>query len=146
MNQPGHGPVESWQHKGEAMFECFNAFRELWNAREQVRLNRAFVAGLAASALVIVLRAHPDHLAYFNPLAGSQPEHVLVDSNLDWGQDLYRLRDTLRARHVTDTVIVAYFGMTDLSAVGITSRELGLHERRWGWIGEEEEGFHERWA
>jgi cytochrome P450 len=33
MNQPGHGPVESWQQKGEAMFECFNAFQELWNQR-----------------------------------------------------------------------------------------------------------------
>ncbi len=33
MNQPGHGPVESWQQKGEAVFECFNAFNELWNER-----------------------------------------------------------------------------------------------------------------
>lgn len=32
-NLPGHGPVESWQQKGEAMFECFNAFQELWNQR-----------------------------------------------------------------------------------------------------------------
>jgi cytochrome P450 len=33
MNMPGHGPVKSWQHKGEAMFECFGAFQELWNQR-----------------------------------------------------------------------------------------------------------------
>jgi cytochrome P450 len=33
MNMPGHGPVESWQQKGEAIFECFNAFQELWNQR-----------------------------------------------------------------------------------------------------------------
>ena len=33
MNLPGHGPVESWQQKGEAIFECFNAFQELWNQR-----------------------------------------------------------------------------------------------------------------
>jgi cytochrome P450 len=33
MNLPGHGPVESWQQKGEAVFECFNAFHELWNER-----------------------------------------------------------------------------------------------------------------
>jgi cytochrome P450 len=32
-NQPGHGPVESWQQKGEAIHECFNAFHELWNQR-----------------------------------------------------------------------------------------------------------------
>ena len=33
MNLPGHGPVESWQQKGEAMFECFGAFQELWTQR-----------------------------------------------------------------------------------------------------------------
>jgi cytochrome P450 len=33
MNLPGHGPVESWQQKGDAIFECFNAFHELWNQR-----------------------------------------------------------------------------------------------------------------
>jgi len=33
MNLPGHGPVKSWQHKGEAMMECFGTFQELWNQR-----------------------------------------------------------------------------------------------------------------
>ncbi|MBL8553624.1 MAG: cytochrome P450 [Phenylobacterium sp.] len=33
MNQPGHGPVESWEQKGAAMMECFSAFNELWNQR-----------------------------------------------------------------------------------------------------------------
>jgi len=32
-NMPGHGPVKSWQHKGEALFECFSAFADLWNQR-----------------------------------------------------------------------------------------------------------------
>jgi cytochrome P450 len=32
-NMPGYGPVKSWQHKGEALFECFNTFAELWNQR-----------------------------------------------------------------------------------------------------------------
>jgi cytochrome P450 len=33
MNLPGHGPVESWEQKGAAIFECFGAFTELWNQR-----------------------------------------------------------------------------------------------------------------
>jgi cytochrome P450 len=33
MNQPGHGPVESWQQKGLAMLECFGRFQALWNER-----------------------------------------------------------------------------------------------------------------
>ena len=32
-NMPGHGPVKSWQHKAEADFECFGAFKVLWNER-----------------------------------------------------------------------------------------------------------------
>jgi hypothetical protein len=37
------------------------------------------------------LASHPDYLAYFNELGGSEPEKILVDSDLDWGQDLKRL-------------------------------------------------------
>ena len=33
MNQPGHGPVKSWQHKAEAVMECFGSFEQLWNQR-----------------------------------------------------------------------------------------------------------------
>ncbi len=45
-----------------------------------------------------VLSVWPNYLAYFNELAGG-PEggwHHLVDSNLDWGQDLYALEAYLR--------------------------------------------------
>ena len=42
------------------------------------------------------LLAHPDYLPYFNEIAGSQPEKILADSDLDWGQDLKRLSARLR--------------------------------------------------
>jgi cytochrome P450 len=32
-NPPGHGPVQSWEHKLGAMQECFGAFSDLWNQR-----------------------------------------------------------------------------------------------------------------
>jgi cytochrome P450 len=32
-NMPGHGAVKSWQHKAEALSECFRTFEELWNTR-----------------------------------------------------------------------------------------------------------------
>ena len=38
----------------------------------------------------------PDHLAYFNVLAGAEPEHLLVDSDLAWGQDVNRVASELR--------------------------------------------------
>jgi len=40
--------------------------------------------------------SHPDYLAYFNELAGSKPENILLDSDLDWGQDMKRLAKRLR--------------------------------------------------
>jgi hypothetical protein len=52
----------------------------------------SLVAWLAASSLL----AHPDYLPYFNELAGSQPEKIMVDSDLDWGQDIKRAARRLR--------------------------------------------------
>ena len=46
------------------------------------------------------LAAHPDYLAYFNEIAGSRPERLLVDSDLDWGQDMKQLAAALKQRHV----------------------------------------------
>jgi hypothetical protein len=42
------------------------------------------------------LWSHPDYLPYFNALAGSHPENIVVDSDLDWGQDMKRLAARLR--------------------------------------------------
>ena len=60
---------------------------------------RRWPAVLACLALVgwqaaAVLRIHPYHLAYFNEAAGGPDAGYrhLVDSNLDWGQDLPGLR------------------------------------------------------
>jgi hypothetical protein len=61
---------------------------------------------------------HPDYLAYFNELAGRHPERVLVDSDLDWGQDLQRLSDTLRARNIS-AVTTAYFGSAEPASYGV---------------------------
>ncbi len=42
------------------------------------------------------LASHPDYLAYFNALAGDHPENIVVDSDLDWGQDIKRLGQRLK--------------------------------------------------
>jgi hypothetical protein len=89
---------------------------------------------LVASTVAIAFRAWPDYLAYFNPVAGRRPERVLVDSNLDWGQDLYRLADTVRARRIP-ALRMHYFGSANLSAVGLTNAtRLARDERTTGWV------------
>ncbi len=74
--------------------------------------------GRATRALAVVLLAwfaasgalaHPDYLPYFNELAGSHPDRLLVDSDLDWGQDLGRLATLVHDRHI-DHLWIAYFG------------------------------------
>jgi len=66
------------------------------------------------------LRHHPHHLAYFNEYAGGPSggrEH-LVDSNIDWGQDLNLVRDFMR-EHDLPTIGLAYFGTLHPQDLGI---------------------------
>ena len=66
----------------------------------------ALAATAAATASI-----HPHYLAYFNAASGGPgrgSEH-LIDSNLDWGQDLVNLREWVR-RHGDERVGLAYFG------------------------------------
>jgi hypothetical protein len=81
----------------------------LVRARRLAPAGPALAAALLGWHLVSSAGAHPDYLAWFNELAGRHPERILVDSDLDNGQDLDRLADTLRARGV-DTVWLAYAG------------------------------------
>ena len=62
----------------------------------------------------------PQPLAYFNQLAGGPARGYvsLVDSNLDWGQDLIRLHDWLQDRG-TNRAVLAYFGSAPVGAYGI---------------------------
>lgn len=80
------------------------------------------------------VRAHPDYLAYFNELAGQHPERILIDSDLDWGQDLYRLSATLEQRRITE-VSIAYAGTADLRYFSLPPfRILPPHQPTAGWI------------
>jgi hypothetical protein len=66
------------------------------------------------------LRYHPSHLAYFNELAGG-PEHGLdhlIDSNIDWGQNLGDLKNYLD-EHKIEKIGLAYFGTAPPKEVGI---------------------------
>jgi 4-amino-4-deoxy-L-arabinose transferase-like glycosyltransferase len=57
---------------------------------------RGTAVALIALHVAASLAAHPDYFPYFNQLAGGDPGRYLVDSNLDWGQDVLRLGRTIR--------------------------------------------------
>ncbi|WZO97911.1 glycosyltransferase family 39 protein [Isosphaeraceae bacterium EP7] len=70
------------------------------------------VAGLVALAAAGSLSVHPHYLAYFNVASGgpANGSSHLIDSNIDWGQDLINLRAWLRENDVKEPVGIAYFG------------------------------------
>lgn len=121
------------------------AFVWAWDRALRVS-NRFAVAALLAWTVLEAAAAHPDHIAYFNQLAGPEPDRVLVDSNLDWGQDLYRLRDAANELRI-DSLRVHYFGTAEFAAVGLTrTRRLRPYERATGWVAASETFYAGVWS
>lgn len=75
------------------------------------RFQPTILFGLAGWLAVLTLWLHPHYLAFFNVLAGGPDGgwRYLVDSNLDWGQDLGRLKDWMVENGV-EQVWLSYFG------------------------------------
>jgi len=101
------------------------------NHRRGAMVAAAVLAGWHA---VESVAAHPDYLAYFNQTVRGREEEFLLDSNLDWGQDLERLRRYLRENQV-GSVYLSYFGRGDPIRRRIPGvRPLGRDERPAGWV------------
>jgi hypothetical protein len=66
--------------------------------------------GLLVADLVI----HPHYLSYFNLAAGGAENgrNILIDSNIDWGQDLLRLKQWMDENGV-ESVRLGWFGTAD---------------------------------
>ena len=79
---------------------------------------------LGAWLLIGTLLIHPYHLAYFNELVGPDngPEW-LIDSNIDWGQDLPTLKRYMKEKKI-DQVILGYYGTDNATIRGIRSTPL----------------------
>jgi hypothetical protein len=84
----------------------------LWNAKSH--LLRDLLGALCLFAVVESVAIYPDYLAFFNQLVGGphNGHKYLVDSNLDWGQDLKGLKlwmDQNNVQHIN----LSYFGTAD---------------------------------
>jgi 4-amino-4-deoxy-L-arabinose transferase-like glycosyltransferase len=116
----------------------------------QLLVSNAFRMALYLAALAWYIGAscciHPHYLAYFNELAGG-PDHgwkYLVDSNLDWGQDLKGLKRFMD-QHGIARISLSYFGTDSperygivydwLPSVGLPDPDPNHHPSRLkGWI------------
>ena len=95
-------------------------------------------SGLLVLALLLAIpfsvRFHPHHIAYFNELAGG-PEGgwcKLVDSNIDWGQDLRALQQWLD-RNPRPQFALAYFGSLPPGQLGLKYQLPPRHSPEPGW-------------
>ncbi len=97
-----------------------------------VSVARSRVLPAAAAPLLLLwgwglVRTWPHYLAYFNELAGGPANgyKFLVDSNLDWGQDVKALADRL-AGMGNPPVVFSYFGVARPERYGIRYVPLGV--------------------
>ncbi len=94
--------------------------------REEFTKSKIFRILTMFCVLVLVysnFKIYPHYLSYFNILGGG-PERghrILVDSNIDWGQDLKFLKKYMDNNKV-DEIYFAYFGSVDPGYYGINYR------------------------
>jgi hypothetical protein len=95
----------------------------LWSWRRPAGLVIASLLGAWYAAGTLL--THPHHLAYFNEIAGGPANgwRLLVDSNLDWGQDLKRLKEWMDGNDVR-RIKLSYFGSADPAYYGIDAQAL----------------------
>ncbi|HVU87090.1 MAG TPA: hypothetical protein VHD36_07200 [Pirellulales bacterium] len=106
-------------------------------APRTVAVARFMTMGALVLAAINAAWTWPNYLAYFNILSGG-PDLAyrrLVDSSLDWGQDLKGLKRWLDAhpREASDhgRVYLSYFGMADPEYYGIDAEPLFGFRTRW---------------
>ncbi len=82
-----------------------------WSKPPFFKIKTALLAVLLLWQAVSVVSVYPHFLTYFNGLVGGPKNGYLyvVDSNLDWGQDLKRLRQWLDKEKI-NKVYLDYFG------------------------------------
>lgn len=89
---------------------------------------------LAAWQGVSSIAAHPNHIAYFNALAGDEPEYIRVDSDLDWGQSMEQIAEFVRERNIQEPIHLALFGAADPSRHGLEWRPASAWQPIRGWL------------
>jgi hypothetical protein len=84
------------------------------------RQSRVIIGFLASLLLIVALQTYPHYLSYFNLLAGGKEGgwRYLVDSNIDWGQDLEGLSAWMEENQV-EQIWLSYFGEAHPEYYGI---------------------------
>ena len=99
--------------------------REQANHDNRVRPLAVVVIGLLAVSAAEAAFWFPNYLAYFNGLvAPSRAYRHLVDSSLDWGQELPAVQRYVERHQVDAPVYLAYFGTDSPDRYGVKARQI----------------------
>lgn len=71
--------------------------KRLWDEGRAARALAALLLAVQAGGFAIT---YPDHISYFNILAGDHPEHISMDSDFDWSQGYVMLQKAIRQRDI----------------------------------------------
>jgi len=97
------------------------------------RVGHGVVAALAVWVLVEALLYAPRYIPYFNELVGGPAggSRCLIDSNLDWGQDLKRLAAWERRHPEASPLGLSYFGTARPPTYGVRAQPLPGFSQNW---------------
>jgi 4-amino-4-deoxy-L-arabinose transferase-like glycosyltransferase len=97
-----------------AMLAAIGAWK-IWNTINLPALRSLVVGILLTANALSCWSAAPNFLSYFNEPSRRYAADIVVDSDLDWGQDLNRLCAVLSRFPTGTRVFLAYQGTADLS-------------------------------
>jgi 4-amino-4-deoxy-L-arabinose transferase-like glycosyltransferase len=89
----------------------------------RTHLLRWGVATAILGSVVVSLAIHPHYLAYFNQFAGGPDKgwRAVVDSNVDWGQDIQAL-GAYMANNQIESVNISWLGSAPLDVYGVNGK------------------------
>lgn len=95
-------------------------FQKIW---------QPLLIGIALLSTLSAFWVYPHVLTYFSPLVGGSRNggNIVLDSNLDWGQDLKKLKTFMDQRKIP-TIAMQYFGKARVSYYGIHEVPLPTNE------------------
>lgn len=109
-------------------------------------LHRLWKSGYARRGLAALLLswqvaacayAYPGFIAYYNELAGPNPEYISLDSDFDWGQNIKLLGEELDRRNIREVRICVrrFVNTRESIRFSMDARDLGCPGRRKaGWL------------
>jgi hypothetical protein len=93
-----------------------------------------FFGVLLAWQVTATASSYPSFLTYFNPIVGDEPGAYLVDSDLDWGQGIFKLEEFF-SQHEAEILYVAINGSAWLCEYNLPElRALQPYTPVKGWI------------